>query len=107
MGVETIVVCDECEEYADLDKVPFSRYWHDTNTTEWFKHRNYRYQTMKLISFMASHAGHDVTMIDSVSEHQHKFFRVRNSSYGYEEFDLKRNFSSLSSCKENEPTPSQ
>jgi hypothetical protein len=62
---------------------------------------------MKLISFMASHGGHDVTMIDSVSEHQHKFFRVRNSSYGYEKFDLKRNFSSLSSFKEKEPTPTQ
>ncbi len=101
MGTDTIVLCEKCNEYAHLDKVPFPGYWDDVDTTEWFSVQNNRYQTMKLLSFMTNHMCHDVSMMHEASILSYAMSKALTAD-AYTEFELDRTFSSISTDIDND-----
>jgi len=96
MGSDKIIICEDCTEYAALDKVPFPPYWDGIDTAEWFNAPNYRYQTMKLIAFIVEHTGHQVRYIPEASRYESLYFDVKNSEDATE-FTLDRHFGQVKS----------
>jgi hypothetical protein len=89
MGTDKRMICEECKEYVQLDKVPFPSYWEGIDTEEWFNYPNYRYQTMKMISFVVEHQGHEIRYIPESSRYESLYFDVCFDETS-EEFDIDR-----------------
>lgn len=76
MGIDKWLICEGCNEYVQLDKVPFTNHWENIDTEDWFNYPNFRYQTMKLIAFTVEHHGHEIRYIEESSKYESLAFDV-------------------------------
>jgi hypothetical protein len=69
MGLETGVVCRDCESFVHLSKLYFPTSWTDELIEEQFEPRGGQIQST--MAFMANHKSHNIALIDEYSPEWH------------------------------------